>query len=151
MRRVAKDPDAAVRKAKSHMAQFEAIVSSTLTTGPDRRIAVNFAVIYAGAALAIEYGILPWKKPATRIAISKSMAGAFATLRSSPTTTSSVTAASTIGSVSRELHGDLARLTLISIKKGEHCSKEEAARCESRGRISHRREDFYQTAILEAK
>jgi hypothetical protein len=132
-RRVAINPAAAVKKAKSHMAQFEAQVSLTLTltTGADRRIAANFAVIYAGAALAIEYGILPWKKRETRAAIEKCMAGAFATLRNSPTVPSSATTAPSIESVARELNGDLERLTLISVRKGERCSKEEVIRRES--------------------
>jgi Domain of unknown function (DUF927) len=130
MRRVAKNPDAAVKRAKSHMEQFEAKVSSTLATRPDRRIAANFAVIYAGAALAIEYGILPWKKRETRTAIEKCMAGAFATLRNSSTALSNATTAPSIESVARKLSGDLERLTLISVRKSESCSKEEAIRRE---------------------
>jgi hypothetical protein len=125
MRRVAKNPAAAVKRAKSHIAQFEAQVSSTLATGPDRRIAANFAVIYAGAALAIEYGILPWKKKETRAAIERCMVGAFATLRNPLPLVPHAATVPTIESVARKLNDDLDRLTLISVKKGEPCSEEE--------------------------
>jgi hypothetical protein len=40
------------------------------------RIRSNFAVIYAGAALAIDYGVLPWKKGPTFWAINDCMTGA---------------------------------------------------------------------------
>lgn len=131
MRRIAKDPDAAVKRARSHMAQFEEKASALLTTGPDRRIAANFAVIYAGAALAIEYGILPWKKRETRAAIEKCMVGALATIRNSPTVVSNPVTIPNIEGVVRELDADLQRLTLVSLSKGERCSKEEAMRRES--------------------
>ena len=131
MRRVAKDPDAAVMRAQSHITQFEAKVSSKLATGPDRRIAANFAVIYAGAALAIEYGILPWKKRETRAAIEKCMVGALATIRNSPTVVSNSATIPNIEGVVRELNADLQRLTLLSLNKGERFSKEDVVRRES--------------------
>jgi hypothetical protein len=130
MRRIAKNPAAAVKKAKSHMARFEARVSLTLTltTGADRRIAANFAVIYAGAALAIEYGILPWKKNETRTAIENCMARAFATLRNPSTVPSHTVTVPSIESVARKLNDDLDRLNLVTARKGEPCSDEEAIR-----------------------
>lgn len=131
MRRVSKDPDVAIKRARSHIAQFKAKVSSKLATRPDRRIATNFAVIYAGAALAIEYGILPWKKRETRAAIEKCMVGALATIRNSPTDNSNPVTIPNIAGVVRELDADLKRLALVSLNKGERCSREEAMRRES--------------------
>ena len=131
MRRVGKDPAAAVKKAKSYKAQFEAATASLLVTGADRRIAANFAVIYAGAALAIEYGILPWKKKQTRAAIEKCMVGAFATLRSPPPVLAQVTIAPTIESVARQLSDDLHGLTIIAVRKRESCSEDEFTRREN--------------------
>jgi hypothetical protein len=97
-------------------------------TGPDHRVCANFSLIYGAAALGIEYGILPWKKKATRAAIEKCLAGAFATLRnSSPLAPHAATFAS-IGIVARKLGDDLDRLTLASVKQGEPCSGEEAVR-----------------------
>ena len=99
-----------------------------MVTGPDHRVCANFSLIYGAAALGIEYGILPWKKKATRAAIEKCLAGAFATLRnSSPLAPHAATFAS-IGIVARKLGDDLDRLTLASVKQGEPCSGEEAVR-----------------------
>jgi hypothetical protein len=125
---LARDPAAAIKKAKEHMAQFETKISSTLTTGADRRIAANFAVIYAGAALAIEFDVLPWKKKPTLAAIAKCMAAAFATIRNPSSPLSSTIAAPTIGTVATALRDHLDRLTLMKVEKGKPCSDEEASR-----------------------
>jgi hypothetical protein len=127
-KRVARDPAAAVEKAKAYMAQFEKNVASTLTTGADHRIAANFAAIYAGTALAIEYDILPWGKKATRAAIAKCMAAAFATIRNPSSPLSSTIAAPTIRTVATALKDHLDRLTLMKVEKGKPCSDEEAIR-----------------------
>jgi hypothetical protein len=123
---LARDPAAAIKKAKEHMAQFETKIPSTLTTGADRRIAANFAVIYAGAALAIEFGVLPWKKKPTLTAIAKCMAAAFATIRNPSSPLSSTIAAPTIRTVATALKDHLDGLTLVTVKKGKSCSDEEA-------------------------
>jgi hypothetical protein len=129
LKRISIDHTAAVKKAKEHMAQFKSQVSTPLVTGADRRIATNFSVIYAGAALAIEYGILPWNKKATRAAIMKCMAGAFATLRNpSPQPSQKVVEARSIGIVAVALKDHLNRLTLVKIKKGKSCSDKEVIR-----------------------
>jgi putative DNA primase/helicase len=113
LKRLSLNPTAAVKKAKAHMEEFESQVPRTLVTGADHRITTNFSVIYAGAALAIEYGILPWKKKATRAAIAKCMAAAFATIRNpSPPPFLKVEARS-IGTVAAKLKDDLDRLTLV--------------------------------------
>jgi hypothetical protein len=127
-KRLSRDPVAAIKKAEEHMAQFEKNVSSTLTTGADHRIAANFAAIYAGTALAIEYDILPWKKKPTLAAIAKCMAAAFATIRNPSSPLSSTIAAPTIRTVANALKDHLDGLTLVPVKKGESCSDEEASR-----------------------
>jgi hypothetical protein len=127
-KRLAPDLAAAVEKAKAHMEHFESHVSTPLVTGADRRIAANFAVIFAGAALAIEYGILPWRKKATRAAIAKCMAAAFATIRNPSSPLSSTIAAPTIRTVANALKDHLDGLTLVPVKRGESCSDEEASR-----------------------
>jgi hypothetical protein len=127
-KRLAPDLAAAVEKAKAHMEHFESHVSTPLVTGADRRIATNFAVIYAGTALAIEYDILPWKKKPTLAAIAKCMAAAFATIRNPSPPPSQKVEARSIGTVAAALKDDLDRLTLILVKKGKPCSDEEAIR-----------------------
>jgi hypothetical protein len=122
------DHEAALARVKHHMRDFTAKISLTLGLGPDQRICADFSLMYAAAALAIEYGILPWKKKTTRAAIEKCMAGAFATLRNpSPPPSRNVDVRS-IGTVAAALKDAMDRLTLILVKKGKPCSDEEAAR-----------------------
>jgi hypothetical protein len=128
LKRLSLDPTAAVKKAKAHMEQFKSQVRTPLVTGADRRIATNFAVIYAGAALAIEYDILPWKKKPTLAAIAKCMAAAFATIRNPSSPLSSTIVAPTIRTVANALKDHLDGLTLVTVKKGKPCSDEEAIR-----------------------
>lgn len=129
LKKFMRDPEAALARIKHHMGEFTRKVSLTLATGPDQRICANFSLMYASAALAIEYGILPWKAKETRTAIEKCMAGAFATLRNSSTTPSrAMTPSPSIENVARNLNDDLDRLNLISVKRREPCSDEEAIR-----------------------
>jgi hypothetical protein len=128
LKKFMRDPEAALARIKHHMGEFTTKVSLTLATGPDQRICANFSLMYAGAALAIEYGILPWKMKETRTAIENCMAGAFATLRTPSTVHSYAPTAPCIESVASKLNDDLGRLTLMSVKKGKPCSDEEAAR-----------------------
>jgi len=121
------DPEAALTKINQYMSDFTAKISLTLGRGPDQRICANFSLMYAAAALGIEYGILPWKEKATRAAIEKCMAGALTTLRSSYPPTSHKVEAQSVGSVAAAVKDDLDRLTLILVKKGKPCSDEEAA------------------------
>jgi hypothetical protein len=128
LKRLARDPAAAVKAAEAHMVRFKSRASD-LNTGADHRIAANFAVIYAGAALAIDYGILPWGKNATRAAIMKCMAGAFATLRNlSSAPPRRVADTQSIGIVAATVKAHLSRLTLIRVKKGGACSEKETIR-----------------------
>jgi hypothetical protein len=128
LKKFTRDPEAALAKIKYYMTEFTAEVSLTLGTGPDQRICANFSLMYAAAALGIEYGILPWKKKATRAAIEKSMTGAFVSLRNPSPLVPHATNFPNIEIVAHKLNDDLDRLTLISVKKGEPCSEEEAAR-----------------------
>jgi hypothetical protein len=122
------DPEAALARIKQHMVDFTAKISLTLGPGTDQRICANFSLMYAAAALGIEYGILPWKRKPTRTAIEKCMAGAFATLRNPSPPPSLKVEARSIGTVAAKLKDDLDRLTLILVEKGKPCSDEEAGR-----------------------
>lgn len=128
LKRLMRDPDAALSRTKHHMSQFTAKISLRLETGPDQRIGANFSLIYAAAALGIEYRILPWKKKATRVAIEKCMASALATIRSSPPPVHHALAAPTIKAAASRLSDLLDGLTLVPVKKGEPCSENEAHR-----------------------
>jgi hypothetical protein len=128
LKKFMQDPEAALVRIKHYMNDFRSKISLTLGPGPDQRICANFSLMYAAAALGIEYGILPWKKKTTRAAIEQCMAGAFATLRNPSPPPSQKVEARSIGTVAAALKDDLDRLTLILAKKGKPCSDEEATR-----------------------
>ena len=119
LRKFMRNPEAALARTKHYMSEFTAKLSLTLETGPDQRICTNFSVLYAAAALGIEYGILPWKKKATRAAIEKCMASALATIRSSRPHDHHALVAPSIRAAASRLRDVLDRLTLIPVKKGE--------------------------------
>ncbi|MGO4512068.1 DUF927 domain-containing protein [Bradyrhizobium sp. 2TAF36] len=121
-----RDPEAALARIKHHIGQFSEQSSLRLETGPAQRIGANFSVLYAAAALGIEYGILPWKKKATRAAIEKSMASALAVIGSSQQPIHPALAPRTIKDVARRLRDILDHLTLVPVKKGQSCSDIEA-------------------------
>ncbi|WLA81948.1 DUF927 domain-containing protein [Bradyrhizobium elkanii] len=121
------DPEGALIATKKHMRDFTKKLSLTLGSGPDHRISRNFSLIYAAAALGIEYGILPWKKEATRAVIEQCMASALATIQSPPSPVDGTVADSNIQAASRRLTEVLQRLTLVSVRKGHSCSPIEAA------------------------
>ena len=56
------------------MRQFEAI-AQTNDLKTIYRIRSNFAIIWAAGALAIDYGVLPWKKSRLLKAVKKCFAG----------------------------------------------------------------------------
>jgi hypothetical protein len=59
-------PDATTR-AREWMQEFHTEVADLTQTTPVRRIAASYALVYAGARLAIDYGVLPWgAKPTLR-------------------------------------------------------------------------------------
>ena len=128
LRKFMRNPEAALARTKHYMSEFTAKLSLTLETGPDQRICTNFSVLYAAAALGIEYGILPWKKKATRAAIEKCMASALATIRSSRPHDHHALVAPSIRAAASRLRDVLDRLTLIPVKKGKSCSDSEALR-----------------------
>jgi hypothetical protein len=66
------DPNG-LKAIKQHKTWFEHHAKVPGTHNAQFRLRSNFAVIYAGAALAIDYGVLPWKKEPTFRAIEKCM------------------------------------------------------------------------------
>lgn len=59
----------AVETLKRYKGAFESSVETFKLQSSDRRSAASFAAIYAAAALAVDYKILPWGKKKTRKAI----------------------------------------------------------------------------------
>ena len=69
-----------LKSLKQYMDKFEAKATIPDSHNAHLRVRHNFAVIFAAAALAIDYGILPWRKKPTFLAIKKCMLLALATL-----------------------------------------------------------------------
>ena len=90
------------------------------------RVRSNFAVMYAAAALAIDYGILPWRKRPTFRAIEKCMRLALAALatgaREPPATLSAVDA----HHVGRTLKELIAKAELVVVKPKQKVTEEQA-------------------------
>ncbi len=117
-----KNWEATVRRYK---AQFESEVK-----GPDDRaiyrIRSNFAVIWAAAALAIDYKILPWKKRGTQRAIEKCFQRCIAVLASPPPIDLIESRASNSANLLRVLKEKLAQCDLRSIQQRKKVPKDEA-------------------------
>jgi hypothetical protein len=60
----------ALSKVRAYKDQFESEVIVP-SSNAALRIRSNFALIWAAAAMAIDYGVLPWKKPPTFRAVEK--------------------------------------------------------------------------------
>jgi len=117
-----KNWEATVRRYKE---QFESEVGA-----PDERaiyrIRSNFAVIWAAAALAIDYEILPWKKRGTQRAIEKCFQRCIAALASPPPIESIESRASNSANVLQTLKEKLDQCDLRSIEQKKKVSKDEA-------------------------
>ena len=115
-----KDWEATVRRYK---AKFEFEVK----TPDDRaiyRIRSNFAIIWAAAALAIDYELLPWKKRGTLRAIEKCFRRCVAALASPPPKTIESQASDT-ANVFRTFNEKLGQCDLRSIQQRKKASKDE--------------------------
>jgi hypothetical protein len=115
----------AICKLKGYMADFETKATVPLVEKTDRRIFKNFSVIYAAAALAIEYDILPWKKAATLKAIDKCMTASFHAVASLMQADSDVV--SDIATIAHRLEANLEKLNLVEITKGSKPQDDEIA------------------------
>jgi hypothetical protein len=122
LRKYTKDTNAAAT-LRRYMRGFEKNAPASMLLNADNRIRSNFAVMYAAAALAIDYGILPWKKGSTRKAINKCMTAALEARRqlSDPKPNALSTA-----SAARTLKQQLDRLVLIEVKKGAKATADDA-------------------------
>jgi hypothetical protein len=69
----------ALSKVKAYKEQFESQVRVPPSNAA-LRIRSNFALIWAAAAMAIDYGVLPWKKPPTFRAVEKCLRKALAVI-----------------------------------------------------------------------
>jgi hypothetical protein len=108
-----------------YKAQFESEVNA-----PDvraiHRIRSNWAIIWAAAALAIDYKLLPWKKRATLRAIEKCFRRCVAALASPPSIDPIKARASASANLLRTLKEKLDKCDLRSVQQGKKASNAEA-------------------------
>jgi uncharacterized protein (DUF927 family) len=125
MERYVNDPDG-LEHVRTYKDQFEREAVLSGEYNAHYRIRSNFAVMYAAAALAIDYKILPWKKQPTFRAIEKCMRRALATMQ-----TGLSERASTIFSIDpvrlgNTLKKQIDRARLVSVKPKEKVTEQEA-------------------------
>jgi hypothetical protein len=98
------------------------------------RVRSNFAVMYAAAALAIDYKILPWKKGPTFRTIEKSMRLALATMQIGQSQKALQTLPVDARNLGKTLEKQLARAKLVAVKPKKKVTKKQGrARREADG------------------
>ena len=90
------------------------------------RVRTNFAVMYAAAALAIDYEILPWKKRPTFRAIEKCMRLALATLATAAKEPAAAMPAVDPHHLGRTLKKRIAEAELVVVKPKQKVTEEQA-------------------------
>jgi hypothetical protein len=111
---------------KKYKQQFEREVSISDGHNAHYRVRSNFATLYAAAALAIDYEILPWSERSTFRAIEKCMRLALATLEIGHTQAASITPAVNPHSLGKTLQEQLARAQIVRVKPKQKVSKKQA-------------------------
>jgi hypothetical protein len=116
-----------LKKVKGYKTEFETKVSVS-SSNAVLRIRSNFALIWAAAAMAIEYGILPWKKSATFRAVEKCLRKALSEIEAGKAAAQSPRGAS--ASVLMTLNERLAKADLRTIVLRKKITPQQA-----RGRV----------------
>jgi hypothetical protein len=111
---------------RAYKEQFERDAALPDKHNAHYRIRSNFAVMYAAAALSIDYGILPWKKRPTFLAIEKCMRLALATLATGTKEPNVSVPAVDPDHVGRTLKERLAEAELVIFKPKQKVSEEQA-------------------------
>jgi hypothetical protein len=113
-------------KVRAYKSQFESEVDAPNSTGL-YRIRSNFAVIWAAGALAIDYGVLPWKKSRLRKAIEKCFHRALSVLQRPETIEAAGSDQNTFEHLLKTLKERLGQCKLCAITPRTKVSDEEVA------------------------
>ena len=111
---------------KKYKRQFEADAEISDQHNAYFRVRSNFAVMYAAAALAIDYRILPWKRKSTFRAIEKCMRLALATMETGANEPASTTQATGAHQIAKTLQQRLAEAKLVVVKPKRKVSEDQA-------------------------
>jgi uncharacterized protein (DUF927 family) len=125
LQRYVNDPSGleALRKYKQRFERDAAIASEH---NAHYRVRSNFALMYAAAALAIDYGILPWGKRSTFRAIEKCMRLALATLETGRNDALSIAVVVDPHHLADTLNERLARAQIVPVTPKQKVTKEQA-------------------------
>jgi hypothetical protein len=115
-----------LERLKAYNQQFERDAALPDKHNAHYRIRSNFGVMYAAAALSIDYGILPWKKRPTFRAIEKCMRLALANLATGAKEPTVMAPAVDPDHVGRTLKGQLAQAELVVVKPKQRVTEEQA-------------------------
>jgi putative DNA primase/helicase len=118
------DPHRLERRAYKEQFEQDAVLSDKHNA--HYRVRSNFAVMYAAAALSIDYGILPWKKRPTFRAIEKCMRLALATMATGPKERAAATPAIDTGHLGRTLKKRIADAELVIVKPKQRVTEAQA-------------------------
>jgi hypothetical protein len=116
-----KNWEATVRK---YMKQFE-VIAQTKDLRTIYRIRSNFALIWAAGALAIDYGVLPWKKSKLRKAVGKCFHRALSVLQTPEAAEAARSDQNTPKDLLRTLKERLGQCKLLAITPRTKVSDEE--------------------------
>jgi len=129
MKKFVKDP-AGLERLRHYKRHFEDHAAVRGTHNAQYRIRSNFALLYAAAALGIDYGVLPWRKRATLQEIEKCMQLALHEIETGSDVVSSEHAAETFTSeiqhVCKHLKAQLGRAQIIKVKPRKKVNDEQA-------------------------
>ena len=115
-----------LERLKAYKQQFERDAVLPDLHNAHHRVRSNFAVMYAAAALAIDYDILPWKKRPTFRAIEKCMRLALATLATGAKETATTAPAIDSRHICRTLKERIAEAELVVVTPKQKVTEEQA-------------------------
>ena len=125
MRKYVNDPNG-LETAQKYKRHFEAKAKINYTHNAHLRIRSNFALLWAAAALAIDYEILPWKKEPTFRAIEKCMHLALGELEAGTIKRSFANKSVDARRLSKTLKEKLDQAKLLPVKLKQRVTKEQA-------------------------
>jgi hypothetical protein len=116
-----------LKRLKAYKMEFETKTNIGRSDYAYARIQTNFAVVYAAAALAIDYKVVPWSKKATFEAIEKCLRLALGELDRPATTPPVPAAQATRANAAATLNERLKRAVLITINGKEEVTDKQIA------------------------
>ena len=125
LQRYVNDPQG-LEVLKKYKQQFERQAALSDGRNAHYRVRSNFAVIYAAAALAIHYGILPWGLRSTFRAIEKCMRLTLATLQTGTPEPIPIAPVVDLHDLRKTLKNQLAHARILPVKPRQKVAKRQA-------------------------